>query len=122
MQLNNGKFELNNRAGYVLKPVKLRSSFQVNSFDPYTHKQIDGIVCLRMRIRVLSGIFVDVYEKRLAQSVTIEIYGLPHDSNYGSRTHRVNAIDRTKKNFNVHFTESGFNIPQVNFKFSKIRI
>lgn len=116
MQLNNGKFELNNRTGYVLKPVKLRSSFQVNSFDPYTQKQIDGIVCLRMRIRVLSGIFIDLYEKRLAQSVTIEIYGLPHDSNYGSRSHRVNAIERTKKNCYVHFADSSFNIPQVNLR------
>lgn len=111
MQLNNGKFDINNRTGYLLKPVKLRSSFQLNSFNPYTQNPIDGIVSLRIKIKVLSGIFIDLNAKRFGETVTFEIFGLPHDSAIGSKAHRVNAS--SKRNFNVSFSDSGFEIPTV---------
>lgn len=135
MQLNNGKFELNNRTGYILKPEKLRSSLRMNSFNPYTQAQIDGVVCLKMNIKVSlemllfmrllvsiflrnikkvkSGIFLDLNEsKRLGDYITLEIYGLPNDCAIGPKSYRVNAS--TRRNFNViYLDEHGFEISRV---------
>lgn len=113
MQLNNGKFDLNNRTGYLLKPAKLRSSFQAhsNSFNLLSKKPVDGVVCLKMNIKVLSGIFLDLNEKRHVETVSVDVYGLPNDTVIGPKAHRT--VQATHKCFNVTFSHSGLNLPRV---------
>lgn len=52
MQLNLGKFEYNNRCGYLLKPEIMRRMDVNKYFDPLTESPIDGIVASTLNIRV----------------------------------------------------------------------
>lgn len=52
MQLNQGKFEYNNRCGYLLKPEIMRQDYVNKLFDPFTETPVDGIVASRIQIRV----------------------------------------------------------------------
>lgn len=51
MQLNLGKFEVNGRSGYVLKPPPMTND---KSFNPFEALQIDEIVSLNLSVTVLS--------------------------------------------------------------------
>lgn len=53
MRLNLGKFEYNNRSGYLLKPEAM-SRVDVNkSFDPFAESPLDGIVAATVNIQVI---------------------------------------------------------------------
>lgn len=53
MHLNQGKFRVNGRAGYILKPKHLRDpSF---NFNPHTKTEIPGIEKIKIFIKVISG-------------------------------------------------------------------
>jgi len=53
MQLNLGKFEYNNRCGYILKPEIMRRTDVNKLFDPLTDSPVDGIVASTLKIRVI---------------------------------------------------------------------
>lgn len=52
MQLNLGKFEYNNRSGYILKPEIMRRTDVNKQFDPFAESPLDGIVAATLKIRV----------------------------------------------------------------------
>lgn len=52
MQLNLGKFEYNNKSGYMLKPIVMRRADFNKPFDPLSETNIDGIVATTLTIRV----------------------------------------------------------------------
>ena len=52
MQLNMGKFEYNNKCGYLLKPEILRRTDVNKLFDPFSESPLDGIVASTLKIRV----------------------------------------------------------------------
>ncbi len=114
MQLNNAKFEYNNKSGYLLKPEIMRR-FDVNkSFDPFTESPLDGIVATKLKIRILSGIFLNRghESKRMGQAVTVELFGLPADSVRGQRAHRVKAL--SNNTFNTIYSDpNGFTFKKI---------
>ncbi len=97
MQLNMAKFEYNNKCGYLLKPDIMRRNDIKKPFDPFTESPIDGIVATTLRIRILSGIYLNRGNepKRMGQTVTVELIGLPSDSIRGTRAHKIKAISQT---------------------------
>lgn len=58
MQLNLGKFEYNNKAGYLLKPEIMRRADFNKPFDPFAEAPLDGILASTLSIQVISAIFV----------------------------------------------------------------
>lgn len=52
MQLNQGKFEYNNKSGYILKPEIMRRTDVNKQFDPFAESPLDGIVAATLKIRV----------------------------------------------------------------------
>jgi phosphatidylinositol phospholipase C beta len=52
MQLNHGKFEYNNRCGYLLKPEIMRRTDVNKLFDPFAEAPLDGIVATTLKIKV----------------------------------------------------------------------
>jgi hypothetical protein len=52
MQLNQGKFEYNNKCGYILKPEIMRRTDVNKLFDPFAESPLDGIVATTLKIRV----------------------------------------------------------------------
>ena len=52
MQLNLGKFEYNNKSGYLLKPIVMRRPDFNKPFDPFSENNIDGIVATTLTIQV----------------------------------------------------------------------
>ena len=52
MQLNLGKFEYNNKCGYLLKPEIMRRTDVNKQFDPFAESPLDGIVAAALSIRV----------------------------------------------------------------------
>ena len=52
MQLNLGKFEYTNRAGYLLKPEIMRRPDFNKPFDPFAESPMDGIVASTLSIKV----------------------------------------------------------------------
>ena len=115
MQLNNGKFEYNNKCGYLLKPEIMRRTNVKKSFDPFTESPLDGIVASALKIRVLSGIYLNSAAnelKRVGQLVTIELFGLPADTIRGHRAHRVRSL--SSNTFNVIYSDpNGFTIKKI---------
>lgn len=112
MQLNMGKFEYNSRSGYLLKPDIMRQSNVNKSFDPFAESPLDGIVASTLKIRVISGVFLNSNEKRLGYSVMIELYGLPADSYRGQKAYRVKASSTST--FNVVYSDpNGFTLKKV---------
>ncbi len=108
MQLNNGKFEYNNRCGYLLKPEIMRRTNVNKQFDPFAESPIDGIVATTLKIRILSGIYltnISDTSKHIGQSVTVELFGLPADSVRNNRSHKVKAT-LYSNSFNVSYADS----------------
>ena len=118
MQLNLGKFEYNNRCGYLLKPEIMRRTDVNKLFDPLTDTQVDGIVATTLTVRVISGIFLNNVRsenvKRIGQSVTVELYGLPADSVRGQKAHKVKAS--SNKLFSVVYSDPN------GYKFNRVKI
>ena len=52
MRLNLGKFEYNNRSGYILKPDVMRRVDANKPFDPFAESSIDGIVPATVNVQV----------------------------------------------------------------------
>ena len=52
MRLNLGKFELNNKSGYLLKPDIMRR-IDNKSFDPFAESPLDGIVAATVTVQVI---------------------------------------------------------------------
>jgi len=114
MQLNNGKFEYNNRCGYLLKPEIMRRTKINKIFDPFAESPIDGIVATTLKIRILNGIYLtNDTNKHIGQSVTVELFGLPADSVRNNRAHKVKAT-LFSNSFNVSYTDpTGFQFRKI---------
>jgi hypothetical protein len=68
-----------------------------------------------LNTKIISGIFLSCSsEKRLGQTVTVELYGLPADSLRGQKAHRVKAS--SSNTFNVVYSDMGFTFKKVKFK------
>ena len=52
MRLNQGKFEYNNKCGYILKPEIMRRTDVNKVFDPFVESPLDGIVANTLKIKV----------------------------------------------------------------------
>jgi hypothetical protein len=52
MRLNQGKFEYNNKSGYILKPEIMRRTDVNKVFDPFVESPLDGIVANTLKIKV----------------------------------------------------------------------
>ncbi|XP_065655403.1 1-phosphatidylinositol 4,5-bisphosphate phosphodiesterase beta-4 isoform X3 [Hydra vulgaris] len=76
MQLNLGKFEINGRCGYLLKPEHMRRHDR--TFDPFVESTVDGIIAGTVQVRVISG--QCLLERRSGTYVEVEMYGLPADT------------------------------------------
>ncbi|CAF0820017.1 unnamed protein product [Brachionus calyciflorus] len=115
MQLNLGKFEYNNRCGYILKPEIMRRTDVNKLFDPLTDSPVDGIVASTLKIRIISGIYLNHIrgeDKRLGQTVTVELFGLPADSIRGQKAHKVKAS--SSKLFNVFYSDpNGYSFKKI---------
>ncbi len=115
MQLNLGKFEYNNKCGYLLKPEIMRRTDVNKLFDPFAESPLDGIVAATLKIRVISGIFLgngSGGEKRLGHTVTIELYGLPADSVRGTKAYRIKLS--SSSTFNAIYSDThGFTFKKV---------
>lgn len=57
MQLNLGKFEYNNKSGFLLKPEIMRRADINKPFDPFAESPLDGIVATTLSIQVVFIIF-----------------------------------------------------------------
>jgi phosphatidylinositol phospholipase C, beta len=118
MQLNLGKFEYNNRCGYLLKPEVMRrdKAFVNKAFDPFAESPFDGIVATSLKIKVISGIYInytrnEAENKRIGQVVTVELFGLPADSLRGAKAHRVRASSANI--FNTIYSDPGYTIKKI---------
>nr|BAA76276.1 PLC-betaH1 [Hydra vulgaris] len=76
MQLNLGKFEINGRCGYLLKPEHMRRHDL--TFDPFVDSTVDGIIAGTVQVKVISG--QCLLERRSGTYVEVEMYGLPADT------------------------------------------
>ncbi|GLH02475.1 1-phosphatidylinositol 4,5-bisphosphate phosphodiesterase [Gryllus bimaculatus] len=76
MQLNQGKFEPNGNAGYVLKPDIMRRADR--DFDPFTEAPVDGVIAGQCSVQVISGQFL--CERPATTYVEVDMYGLPIDT------------------------------------------
>ncbi|XP_065655400.1 1-phosphatidylinositol 4,5-bisphosphate phosphodiesterase classes I and II isoform X4 [Hydra vulgaris] len=76
MQLNLGKFEINGRCGYLLKPEHMRRHDR--TFDPFVDSTVDGIIAGTVQVKVISG--QCLLERRSGTYVEVEMYGLPADT------------------------------------------
>ncbi|KAM9834695.1 1-phosphatidylinositol 4,5-bisphosphate phosphodiesterase beta-3 [Syngnathus typhle] len=78
MQLNMGVFEYNGHSGYLLKPEFMRRTDK--HFDPFTENIVDGIVANTVKVKVISGQFLSLSDKKVGVYVEVDIYGLPTDT------------------------------------------
>jgi len=76
MQLNQGKFEYNGGAGYLLKPEFMCR--EDKTFDPFAETPIDGVISAQCEVRVISGQFLS--DKKVGTYVEVDMYGLPADT------------------------------------------
>jgi phosphatidylinositol phospholipase C beta len=115
MQLNQGKFEYNNRSGYLLKPEIMRRTDVNKLFDPFAESPLDGIVASTLKIKIISGMFLNITrnenEKRIGTTITVELFGLPADSARSQKAHRVKAS--TTNMFNVIYSDTGFTFKKI---------
>jgi phosphatidylinositol phospholipase C beta len=86
MQLNQGKFDYNGQAGYLLKPEFMRRSDK--SFDPFSESPVDGVIAAHCSVKVISGQFL--CERKVGTYVEVEMYGLPTDTI--RKEHRTKTI------------------------------
>ena len=111
MQLNHGKFEYNNRCGYLIKPEIMRRTDINKLFDPFSEYPFDGVVAYSLKMRVISGIFLNSSIKIESPCVVIELFGLPNDSMRGSKAYKVKPLSASY--FNVNYAHNVFNIRKV---------
>ncbi|XP_067290971.1 1-phosphatidylinositol 4,5-bisphosphate phosphodiesterase beta-3 isoform X2 [Pseudorasbora parva] len=91
MQLNMGVFEYNGHCGYLLKPEFMRRTDK--HFDPFTVDIVDGIVANTIKIKIISGQFLN--DKKVGVYVEIDMFGLPADTKrkYRTKTSNNNSLD-----------------------------
>eukprot|EP00112_Aurelia_sp_Birch-Aquarium-sp1_P001907 Seg1208.8 transcript_id=Seg1208.8/GoldUCD/mRNA.D3Y31 product="1-phosphatidylinositol 4 5-bisphosphate phosphodiesterase beta-1" protein_id=Seg1208.8/GoldUCD/D3Y31 len=76
MMLNLGKFEINGRCGYLLKPDFMCRSDR--TFDPFVESTVDGIIAGTISVKVISGQCLT--EKKTGTYVEVDMFGLPADT------------------------------------------
>uniref|UniRef100_A0A671P1F9 1-phosphatidylinositol 4,5-bisphosphate phosphodiesterase n=1 Tax=Sinocyclocheilus anshuiensis TaxID=1608454 RepID=A0A671P1F9_9TELE len=86
MQLNMGVFEYNCHCGYLLKPEFMRRTDK--HFDPFTMGIVDGIVANTIKIKIISGQFLN--DKKVGVYVEVDMFGLPADTKRKCRTKTSN--------------------------------
>ncbi|XP_051987895.1 1-phosphatidylinositol 4,5-bisphosphate phosphodiesterase beta-3-like isoform X2 [Xyrauchen texanus] len=86
MQLNMGVFEYNGHCGYLLKPEFMRRTDK--HFDPFTMNIVDGIVANTVKIKIISGQFLN--DKKVGVYVEVDMFGLPADTKRKCRTKTSN--------------------------------
>ncbi|XP_049613736.1 1-phosphatidylinositol 4,5-bisphosphate phosphodiesterase beta-3 isoform X2 [Syngnathus scovelli] len=92
MQLNMGVFEYNGHSGYLLKPEFMRRTDK--HFDPFTENIVDGIVANTVKVKVISGQFLSLSDKKVGVYVEVDIYGLPTDTKKKrTKTSNGNSLD-----------------------------
>ncbi|XP_048041933.1 1-phosphatidylinositol 4,5-bisphosphate phosphodiesterase beta-3 isoform X1 [Megalobrama amblycephala] len=91
MQLNMGVFEYNGRCGYLLKPEFMRRTDK--HFDPFTVDIVDGIVANTIKIKIISGQFLN--DKKVGVYAEVDMFGLPADTKrkYRTKTSNNNSLD-----------------------------
>lgn len=91
MQLNMGVFEYNGRCGYLLKPEFMRRTDK--HFDPFTTDIVDGIVANTVKVKIISGQFLN--DKKVGVYVEVDMFGLPADTKrkYRTKTSNNNSLD-----------------------------
>uniref|UniRef100_A0A673LRA6 Phosphoinositide phospholipase C n=1 Tax=Sinocyclocheilus rhinocerous TaxID=307959 RepID=A0A673LRA6_9TELE len=91
MQLNMGVFEYNGHCGYLLKPEFMRRTDK--HFDPFTVDIVDGIVANTVKIKIVSGQFLN--DKKVGVYVEVDMFGLPADTKrkYRTKTSNNNSLD-----------------------------
>uniref|UniRef100_A0A673IDM9 Phosphoinositide phospholipase C n=1 Tax=Sinocyclocheilus rhinocerous TaxID=307959 RepID=A0A673IDM9_9TELE len=91
MQLNMGVFEYNCHCGYLLKPEFMRRTDK--HFDPFTMGIVDGIVANTIKIKIISGQFLN--DKKVGVYVEVDMFGLPADTKrkYRTKTSNNNSLD-----------------------------
>ncbi|XP_051511880.1 1-phosphatidylinositol 4,5-bisphosphate phosphodiesterase beta-3-like isoform X1 [Myxocyprinus asiaticus] len=91
MQLNMGVFEYNGHCGYLLKPEFMRRNDK--HFDPFTVDIVDGIVANTIKIKIISGQFLN--DKKVGVYVEVDMFGLPADTKrkYRTKTSNNNSLD-----------------------------
>ena len=75
MQINEGKFMVNNRSGYQLKPLVMRD--KMKNFNPFASIPIPGIVAMDIKVEVLAAHFIG---SNGSPTVKMQLVGLPHDT------------------------------------------
>ncbi|XP_073691903.1 1-phosphatidylinositol 4,5-bisphosphate phosphodiesterase beta-3 isoform X2 [Garra rufa] len=91
MQLNMGVFEYNGHCGYLLKPEFMRRTDK--HFDPFTMDIVDGIVANTVKVKIISGQFLN--DKKVGVYVEVDMFGLPADTKrkYRTKTSNNNSLD-----------------------------
>jgi phosphatidylinositol phospholipase C beta len=54
MRLNLGKFEYNNKSGFILKPEVMRRVDVNKPFDPFAESSLDGIIPATVNVQVIN--------------------------------------------------------------------
>ncbi|XP_034087867.1 1-phosphatidylinositol 4,5-bisphosphate phosphodiesterase delta-1-like isoform X1 [Gymnodraco acuticeps] len=111
MDVNQGRFLINGKSGYVLKPAYMRDP--ASEFDPVTLTRGDWLQHKTLHIMVISGQQLPKLSKKKSSIVDplvrVEVYGVPDDN----AEEKTNAIDNNGFNpewnenmeFNVHVPE-----------------
>ncbi|XP_063689017.1 1-phosphatidylinositol 4,5-bisphosphate phosphodiesterase beta-4-like isoform X2 [Bolinopsis microptera] len=89
MQLNIGKFEFNNKTGYLLKPDFMTKT--QTTFNPFLEMSVEGVVAAELKVHVLSGQFLS--DKKCGVKVELEMYGIANDS--VRRKHQTKTINNS---------------------------
>ncbi|XP_057303429.1 1-phosphatidylinositol 4,5-bisphosphate phosphodiesterase beta-1-like [Hydractinia symbiolongicarpus] len=114
MMLNLGKFEMNGRCGYLLKPEHMRRSDR--TFDPFVESTVDGIIAGTVHVRVISGQCLS--ERRCGTYVEVEVYGLPVDT--VRRKYRTKVV--SNNGLNPIYDEEPFKFKVVLPHLAELRI
>ncbi|KAL1238412.1 1-phosphatidylinositol 4,5-bisphosphate phosphodiesterase beta-3 [Trichinella spiralis] len=75
MQINLGKFEMNGRSGYLLKPKCMREFGK--TFDPLEEGAIENVVTNSVTIQIISGQLLSL--SKINTFVEVEMCGIPSD-------------------------------------------
>ena len=75
LQINEGKFMVNRRCGYQLKPLTMRDT--TKNFNPFASVPIPGIVAMDIKVEVLAAHFLGSSGN---PQLRMQLVGLPHDT------------------------------------------